>query len=108
MKKVLFVCSQNRLRSPTAKAVFAGTDGIEVASACLDHDADVPVFVELLEWADAIFVVERAHRNKLSKKFRSHLKNKRIVCLDILDEYAYMDPVLVKILKRKMLPFLDK
>jgi len=62
--------------------------------------------MELLEWADMIFVMERSHRNKLSKKFRSYLKNKRIVCLDIPDEYGYMDHVLVKILKRKMLPFL--
>ena len=106
MKRILFVCSQNRLRSPTAEAVFADTDGLEVASAGLDHDADVPVSMELLEWADMIFVMERSHRNKLSKKFRSYLKNKRIVCLDISDEYGYMGPVLVKILKRKMLPFL--
>ena len=102
MKRILFVCSQN----PTAEAVFADTDGLEVASAGLDHDADVPVSMELLEWADMIFVMEHSHRNKLSKKFRSYLKNKRIVCLDISDEYGCMGPVLVKILKRKMLPFL--
>ncbi len=106
MKRVLFVCSQNTLRSPTAEAVFAGIDGLEVASAGLGHDAEVPVSMELLEWADMIMVMERSHRNKLSKEFRSYLKNKRVVCLDIPDEYDYMGPVLVKILKRKVSPFL--
>ena len=32
-KNVLFVCSQNKLRSPTAEQIFAEWPGIEVASA---------------------------------------------------------------------------
>ncbi len=81
MKRALFICSQNRLRSPTAEQVFSGRPGFEVASAGLNNDANVPVSPELLQWADIIFVMERAHRNKLSKKFRPHLRDKRIVCL---------------------------
>jgi predicted protein tyrosine phosphatase len=33
--------------------------------------------------ADLIFVMERAHRYKLSARFRPHLGGKRVVCLDI-------------------------
>lgn len=61
---------------------------------------------ELLHWADLIFVMEKAHRNKLSKKFRAHLDGKRVICLDIPDDYDYMDPVLVQLLKQKVSRFL--
>ena len=50
--------------------------------------------------------MEKAHRNKLSKKFRPHLSGKRVICLDIPDEYDYMDPVLVQLLKEKVTRFL--
>lgn len=53
-----------------------------------------------------IFVMEPSHRRKLSKKFQPWLKNKRVVCLDIADEYEYMEPALVELLKRKVLPLL--
>lgn len=99
MTRVLFLCSQNRLRSPTAEAVFADHDGLEVRSAGLDHDAVSSVTPELVEWAEIIFVMERAHRNKLRKKFRRYIDTQRIVCLGIPDEYAYMDPALVSLLK---------
>jgi len=49
--------------------------------------------------------MERAHRNKLSKKFGPHLKSKRIICLDIPDQFDYMDPALVRLLETKVGPF---
>jgi predicted protein tyrosine phosphatase len=98
----LFICSQNRLRSPTAEQVFASWGGIDVASAGLNSDADNPVTPELLKWADLVFVMEKTHRTKLSKKFRAYLGGKRIICLDIPDEYEFMEPVLVSILKAKV------
>ena len=76
---MLFVCSQNRLRSPTAEHVFASWPGIEVASAGLNHHADTPVSPDILQWADLIFVMEKAHRNRLSRRFQRHLKNKRVI-----------------------------
>ncbi len=99
---VLFVCTQNRLRSPTAEQVFADRDGIETQSAGLGHEAATPVSPELLAWADVVFVMEKAHRQRLSQKFRAHLGGKRVVCLDIPDDYAYMDPELVRILLEKV------
>jgi len=102
MKRVLFICSQNRLRSPTAEQVFASREGVEVASAGLNNDAENVLTPELLDWADLIFVMEKAHRNRLGKKFRAHLNGKRVVCLDIPDEYDFMDPVLVALLKAKV------
>lgn len=106
MRKVLFICSQNRLRSPTAEQVFADWPGVDTASAGLNNDAENPLTPELLEWADLVFVMERAHRNKLSSRFRAHLGRQRVVCLDIPDEYDYMDPMLVRLLRVKVSPHL--
>jgi predicted protein tyrosine phosphatase len=80
--------------------------GIETDSAGLNESADVPLSGEQIEWADIIFVMEKAHRNKLSKKFRKHLNGKRVICLDIPDEYAFMDPTLIKILEARAGAFL--
>ncbi len=105
-RNVLFICTQNRLRSPTAEQVFASWTGVETQSAGLGNDAGNPVSPELLAWADLIFVMERAHRNKLSKKFRACLGGKRVICLGIPDEYDYMDPVLVQLLRLKVVRLL--
>jgi predicted protein tyrosine phosphatase len=105
MKHVLFICSQNRLRSPTAEQVFSNRPGFEVASAGLNAEAETAVSPELLAWSHVIFVMERTHRNKLAKKFREHLKGKRIICLDIPDDFRFMDPALVRLLEEKVSPF---
>lgn len=105
MKRVLFICSQNRLRSPTAERLFSNRPGFEVASAGLSPEAETPVSPELLEWCDVIFVMEKAHRNKLTRKFSPYLRGKRVICLDIPDEFEFMDPVLVKLLEAKAGPF---
>jgi len=108
MKRILFICGQNRLRSPTAEKIFSSYPGIEVAAAGINHDAQEPLTAELIEWADLIFVMERNHRAKLSKKFRAHLKNKRITCLDIPDKYDYMDSTLIQLLRSKITSFLPR
>jgi len=106
--RALFICTQNRLRSPTAEQVFATWPGIETDSAGVGNDADVPLAPEQLAWAEIVFVMEKAHRNRLSAKFRRHLNGKRIVCLDIPDDYDYMQPELVRLLEKKVGPFLRR
>lgn len=106
MKNVLFVCSQNRLRSPTAEQVFSQREDIEVLSAGLDAACGNPVTSELVEWADIIFVMEQAHRSKLSRRFRASLKSARVICLGIPDDYEFMDPELVHILEVRVPRFL--
>lgn len=108
MKHVLFVCSRNRLRSPTAERVFADHPGIECESAGLTPDAENPLTGDLVEWADIIFVMEKAHRAKLLQRFRRHLKRARVVCLDIADDYELMDPRLIAILTAKVRPLLPR
>ncbi|SES01789.1 low molecular weight protein tyrosine phosphatase family protein [Sphingobium sp. YR768] len=102
MKTVLFICSQNRLRSATAEHVFASYPGLEVSSAGTNHDAENPLTAELVSWADIIVVMEKQHRTKLQRRFRSALRGQRVICLDIPDDYAFMDPDLVELLKIRM------
>ncbi len=104
--RVLFICSQNRLRSPTAEQVFASWEGIETASAGTNNDAENPLTAELVAWAQLIVVMERVHRDKLSKMFRAHIKDQRVVCLDIPDRYGFMDPALIELLEAKVAPHL--
>lgn len=101
-RNCLFVCSQNRLRSPTAEHIFAETPGLNTLSAGTNSDAEEPLSDELVEWADFIFVMERIHRNKLRKRYRKALKDQRVIVLNIPDEYEYMDPDLVALLKDKI------
>jgi predicted protein tyrosine phosphatase len=102
MKHILFLCGRNRSRSPTAEAVFSGRAGLAAASAGTSKDADTPLSSELVEWADIIFVMEPSHRAKLASGFGAALRDKRIVCLDIPDKYAFMDPELIGILKARV------
>ncbi len=102
MKNVLFVCSQNKLRSPTAEQVFANWPDIEVSSAGTNNDAENPLSSEQIEWANIVFVMEKSHRSKVQAKYRSALKGKRLICLHIPDEYDFMDPALIQVLKAKV------
>jgi len=50
--------------------------------------------------------MERSHRARLSRRFRKHLNGKRVVCLDIPDDYSFMQPELVARLARSAGRFL--
>jgi predicted protein tyrosine phosphatase len=106
LKNILFICSQNRLRSPTAEQIFATHPDVETASSGTNNDADNPATSELLRWADIVFVMEKAHRNKVQKRFKADLKRARLICLDIPDEYEFMDEALVRSLRAKVTRFL--
>lgn len=99
---LLFVCSQNKLRSATAEAVFSTIEGIAAIGCGTDNDAVTTISGDLIEWADIIFVMENTHRNKVNKKFKHMLKTKKMVCLAIPDIYDYMDIILISELKRKV------
>jgi predicted protein tyrosine phosphatase len=108
LKRLLFICSRNKLRSPTAEQVFATWSNVEVASAGLAADAETPVTPDLVEWADIIFVMEKAHRTKLTGKFRQSLNGQRIICLNVPDRYDFMEPELVRLFTERVPKFLEK
>lgn len=100
--RLLFVCSENRLRSPTAEAIFSEYEGVEAIGAGTNLDAETPVSGDLIEWADVILVMEKSHRNKIAKKYKAQLKDKKLFVLDIPDVYGCMDPELIKLLKTRV------
>ncbi|RYD55561.1 MAG: phosphotyrosine protein phosphatase [Sphingobacteriales bacterium] len=101
-KKILFVCTINRMRSATAHKVFEHDERFEVRSAGTDKNAATVLSNELLEWAEVIIVMEKVHRNFIRAKFPLVYNNKKIVCLYIPDEYDYMQPELIIVLKEKV------
>ena len=108
VRHVLFVCGRARLRSPTAEQVFSRYPDLEVACAGVSADADEPATAEHLAWADLVVVMERGHRRKLQRRFRTALKDARLVCLDIPDRYGFMDPELVRLLEAMVPPLLAR
>lgn len=102
MVNLLFICGKNKLRSPTAEGVFASYKGVEVDSAGVNSDAEQVVSQEQVLWADTIFVMEKSHARKLKSRFSVVMKGKKIVCLDIPDNYQYMQQELIAILERKV------
>ena len=102
VKKLLFVCSENRLRSATAEAVFSEYEGVEAIGAGTNKDAVTTVSGDLIEWADTILVMETIHRDKISAKYKKLLKGKQLVVLDIPDNYKRMQPELIQLLEAKV------
>ena len=101
---ILFVCSRNRLRSPTAECIFFDTSGINVRSAGTAKDAEIPISRDDVNWADLIVVMERHHRKSILEKFRTQTK---IVTLGISDNFEFMDPNLIEVLQEKVTPYLE-
>ena len=100
-KNVLFVCTVNRMRSATANEIYKNDLRFNVKSAGTDSGAATVITRDLLEWADSVIVMEKHHRNAIRKNYPDIYKSKKIVCLYIPDEYDYMQPELITILRYK-------
>lgn len=105
-RKLLFVCSRNRWRSPTAEKIFDGEDNCSARSAGTEPGARIRVSVGHIGWADIIFVMEPKHLRRLRAKFPEALAEKPVICLHIPDEYQFMQPELVDALHASVLPHL--
>jgi len=99
-KRALFVCSGNFHRSPTAMKMFKDREGFEVKSAGTSFGAPNPVSLELIHWADKIFVMEEEHRKFIVQQCPEAAS--KITVLGIEDNYCRDDPHLVAILKGKL------
>ena len=103
MSKALFVCGKARMRSPTAAELAGQWPGIEVDFAGLSEDADERLSLEQVEWADIIFVMERRQAKRLQSLFPRPLRQKRIVVLNIPDQFGFRDPALLEPRLRQVL-----
>ncbi len=105
--KVLFVCSRNQWRSPTAEQVWRRHPGVSARSAGTSSNARHKVTADDIRWANVILVMEEKHKSRLVAEFTRLLENKPIHVLDIPDEYKFMDPELVEVLEQSVSKLLD-
>jgi predicted protein tyrosine phosphatase len=98
-RNVLFICSKNQWRSPTAETVWRKHPELSVRSAGTSSTARRKVSVDDIRWADVIFVMEEKHKSRLLAEFTTTVERKPLHVLDIPDEYKYMDPELVEQLR---------
>jgi predicted protein tyrosine phosphatase len=105
---ILFVCSKNLSRSPTAESIYKDHAGLHVKSAGTEPSAGTEVTAEHIEWADLVFVMEKKHEQSMRHKFPLETGQKQIVLLDIPDEYKFMDPVLVEKITGQVSGYVDK
>ena len=99
---VLFICSRNQWRSPTAERVWRSHPALAVRSAGTSPNARRHVSEQDLRWAETILVMEEKHKSRLLAEFGRIVEDKPIHVLDIPDGYKYMDPELVQELKRSV------
>jgi predicted protein tyrosine phosphatase len=83
----LFVCSRNHWRSLTAETIFKNIQGISVKSAGTEPSARIRINSKMIERADLIFVMEAKHKIRLKENFPGEIQHKKIIVLDIPDEY---------------------
>src|SRR5471030_1657358 len=105
--KILFICSRNKWRSLTAEKIFHGFNGYDVRSAGTEDNARIKVNIGHIGWADIIFVMEKKHYRRIKEKFGYGLNNKNVVCLDITDDYQFMDQELIEILKSRVSEYIE-
>ena len=105
MKKILFVCTQNRVRSLTAEHLFQGRNGWQTASAGISAAARVELTEDLLRWADLVVFMEQSHQDYTTEVFAEVMQRKPGVCLNVQDIYYYDEPELKAALEKAMQPF---
>ncbi len=93
---LLFVCSRNQWRSPTAEKIYKNKPMISARSAGTSPNARRCVSGADIQWADIIFVMETKHKSKILADFPGESKHKKIIVMGIEDNYQYMDEELVE------------
>lgn len=107
MSNLLFICSRNQWRSPTAEAIWRKHPDFNARSAGTSKKSKKTVSSADIHWADIIFVMEKKHKNRLIAEFTRMLDHKTIHILDIPDDYQYMDPELISELEARVDPYLQ-
>ena len=103
---LLFICSRNKWRSPTAEKIF-NNQFYRTKSAGTEEAARIKLTEKIINWADLIFVMEKKHKERIAQKFNHLMIEKTIIILDIEDDYQFMDEELIDTLKITVQPYLD-
>lgn len=104
IRRVLFICTGNIDRSPTAETLLKRKEGFEVQSAGTSILAPKRMSKGLLDWADVIFAMEDRHR-AAALSLNPQAGNK-IIVLNVPDVYRRDEPELIETLKTKLAEYL--
>jgi predicted protein tyrosine phosphatase len=106
-EQLLFVCSRNQWRSPTAEALFHQSNRYVARSAGTSDRARIKITAGLINWADWIFVMEKRHAAIIHQKYPDAIDGKSLLVLHIADDYQYMDAELIDILEARLSEYLE-
>jgi predicted protein tyrosine phosphatase len=104
---ILFVCSRNQWRSPTAESIYKNHEYLIAKSAGTEPSSRIRLTAKIIKWSDIIFVMEKKHKERLVNRFPEDSKQKKIIILDIEDKYKFMDSELIEEIKTKVEQYLD-
>ena len=107
MKNILFICSRNQWRSPTAEKVYSKDPRVNARSAGTSPKARHTVNAKDIILAELIFVMEHKHKDRLKAEYGKLLGYKKVIVLDIPDEHQYMDEELVELIETSVEGYLE-
>ena len=97
--KILFVCGRNKWRSPTAVRIYRNDPRVSVRSAGVGEKARRKISEADLDWADLVLVMERKYARRIQAQFRFRDSFPPMECLDIPDDYEFMEEELVTLIR---------
>lgn len=101
MLNILVVCSHNKWRSPTAEKIYRHDSRFRIRSAGLGKLSPHFLSQKDLLWANLLLYMEKDHIERI-KSLYPMVELPKAINLDISDEYPFMDPELVEIIKEKI------
>lgn len=107
-RKLLFICARNKIRSLTAERMLHGSPRFDVRSRGVSRTARIRLSAADIGWADQIFVMEKAHKDRMREDFAGALRGKPVVVLFIANIYEPMQPELLAILRERLAPHLTE
>jgi predicted protein tyrosine phosphatase len=97
MKKLLFVCNANTIRSPTFERWFKkNMKEFEVRSSGTHHGYPYKLDKELLEWADRVFVMDQSQKLYIHERWPNLID--KVEVIGISDQYDPDEPDLINLI----------
>lgn len=93
-RNVLFVCTANQQRSPTAEKLYRNDRRFDVRSAGTSRLASREIDESLVRWADIVVAMEAHHAQAIRERFPIASRDTRFIVLDIPDIFQFMDSTL--------------
>jgi len=105
---LLFICEKNIMRSRTAEAIYLSDPRHKAKSAGIVRGAKVMLSPELIRWSDIVIVMEEEQKSFIIDEFPGEIGHREIAVLEIHDDYYFMEPELVELIKKRVEPLLDE